>query len=100
MSAYEKCKELLRNYNNYKMGFGGKISERCVRMVDSAIESLKDDYYIGIITMHYIDKLTMERIAEIYDISTVTAYAQKKRLVHELKNILCSDDAIKEILGA
>ena len=48
--------------------------------------------------MHYIDGLTMERIAEIYDISLVTAYAQKKKLIHKLKNILCSEDAIRELL--
>lgn len=102
MGAYEKCENLLKNYNNYKLGLAvnnGKVARKCVDKIDKAIASLNDEQYIGIITMHYIDRLTMERIAEIYDISLVTAYAQKKKLIHKLKNILCSDEAIKEILG-
>lgn len=101
MGAYEKCEELLKNYNNYKMGFeidNSKMAKKCIDKIDKAIAFLNDDKYIGIITMHYIDKLTMESVAEIYDISTVTAYAQKKRLIHQLKDILCTDEAIKEIL--
>jgi len=102
MSAYEKCEKLLKNYNNYKLGLAvdnGKIAKKCVDKIDKAINSLKDEEYIGIITMHYIDRLTMEHIAEVYDISLVTAYAQKKKLIHKLKNILCSDEAIKELFG-
>ena len=101
MDAYEKCEKLLKNYSNYKLGLAvanGKITKKCVDKIDKAIVSLKDEEYIGIITMHYIDRLTMERIAEVYDISLVTAYAQKKKLIHKLKNILCSDEAIKELL--
>ena len=101
MDAYEKCEKLLKNYSNYKLGLAvanGKITRKCVDKIDKAIVSLKDEEYIGIITMHYIDRLTMERIAEVYDISLVTAYAQKKKLIHKLKNILCSDEAIRELL--
>lgn len=102
MSAYEKCEKLLKNYNNYKLGLAidnGKVTRKCVDKIDKAIASLKDEEYIGIITMHYIDGLTMETIAEVYDISTVTAYAHKKKLIHKLKTILCGDEAIKELLG-
>ena len=101
MGAYEKCENLLKNYNNYKLGLAvdnGKITRKCVDKIDKAIVSLKDEEYIGIITMHYIDRLTMERIAEVYDISLVTAYAQKKKLIHKLKNIICSDESIRELL--
>lgn len=101
MCAYHKCELLLRNYNNYKLGIeidDGILAKKCVNKIDKAIAYLDDEKYIGIITMHYIDGLTMERIAEIYDISTVTAYAQKKKLIHKLKTILCSDEAIRELL--
>ena len=101
MGAYEKCEKLLKNYNNYKLGLAvddGKIAKKCVDKIDQAIVSLKDEKYIGIITMHYIYRLTMERIAEVYDISLVTAYSQKKKLIHKLKNIICSDEAIRELL--
>ena len=101
MGAYEKCEKLLKNYNNYKLGLAvdnGKIAKKCVDKIDKAITSLKYEKYIGIITMHYIDMMTMERIAEVYDISLVTAYSQKKKLIHKLKNIICSDEAIRELL--
>ena len=49
--------------------------------------------------MHYFDKLTMERIAEIYDVSVVTVYAQKKKLVNKIASIILSDDVIREILA-
>ena len=100
MGAYEKCEKLLKNYNNYKLGLAvddGKIAKKCVDKIDKAIASLKDEEYIGIITMHYIDRLTMERVAEVYDISLVTAYAQKKKLIHKLKNIICSDEVLSEV---
>lgn len=102
MSAYEKCEMLLKNYNNYKLGLAVddvKIARKCVNKIDKAIIYLKNEEYIGIITMHYMDMLTMECIAEAYDISLVTAYAQKKKLINKLKYILCSDEAIRELLG-
>ena len=101
MGAYEKCENLLKNYNNYKLGLAvnnRKVTRKCVDKIHKAISYLNNEECIGIITMHYIDRLTMERIAEVYDISLVTAYAQKKKLIHKLKNILCSDEAIRELL--
>ena len=101
MGAYEKCENLLKNYNNYKLGIditNGKIAKKCVDKIDKAIVSLKNEEYIGIITMHYIDGISMERIAELCYISNVTAYKKRKMLIHKLKHILCSDEAIREIL--
>lgn len=104
MTAYQKCENLLRCYNRYKMGLeldGDNLvlTRRCIDNVDKAIAYLGKEKYIGIITMHYFDGLTMERIAEIYDISTVAVYSQRKRMMHKLSNILCSDDSIRELLS-
>ena len=93
---------LLKNYNSFKMGLelgNDKETKRLFARLDSAIESLQGEEFIGIITMHYFDRLTMERIAEIYDISLVTAYAQKKKMIKKIANIALSDDVIKEILS-
>ena len=76
-----------------------KETKRLFSRLDKAIDFLKDEEFIGIITMHYFDRLTMERIAEIYDISLVTAYAQKKKMIKKIANIVLSDDVIKEILS-
>ena len=101
MSAYEKCEILLKNYNNYKLGLttdSGKVAKKLVKKIDKALEALKNEPFICIITMHYIDGISMERIADICYISNVTAYKKKKMLIHKLKHILCSDEAIKELL--
>ena len=74
-------------------------TKRLFERLDKAIELLKYERFIGIIAMHYFDGLTMERIAEIYDISLVTAYAQKKKMIKKIANIILSDDVIKEILS-
>lgn len=100
--SYRKCELLLKNYNSFKLGLelgNDEETKRLFSRIDRAIEFLKDEKFIGIITMHYFDRLTMERIAEIYDISVVTAYAQKKKLIKKITNIVLSDDAIKEILS-
>ena len=92
---------LLKNYNNYKLGLttdSGKVARELVKKIDKALEALKDEPFICIITMHYIDGISIERIAEICYISNVTAYKKKKMLIHKLKHILCSDEAIKELL--
>ena len=92
----------MKNYNSFKLGLelgNDEETKRLFARLDKAIESLKDEKFIGIVTMHYFDKLTMERIAEIYDISLVTAYSQKKKMIKKVANIVLSDDAIKEILS-
>lgn len=100
--SFRKCELLLKNYNDFKLGLelgNDEETKRLFARLDNAMESLRDEEFIGIISMHYFDRLTMERIAEIYDISLVTAYAQKKKMIKKIANIVLSDDAIKEILS-
>ena len=99
--SFRKCELLLKNYNSFKLGLelgNDEETKRLFERLDRAIEFLRDERFIGIITMHYFDGLTMERIAEIYDISVVTAYAQRKKMIKKITNIILSDDVIKEIL--
>ena len=100
--SFRKCELLLKNYNDFKLGLelgNDEETKRLFARLDNAMESLRDEEFIGIISMNYFDRLTMERIAEIYDISLVTAYAQKKKMIKKIANIILSDDAIKEILS-
>lgn len=100
--SFRKCELLLKNYNDFKLGLelgNDEETKRLFARLDNAMESLRDEEFIGIISMHYFDRLTMERIAEIYDISLVTAYAQKKKMIKKIANIVLSDDVIKEIFG-
>ena len=100
--SFRKCELLLKNYNDFKLGLelgNDEETKRLFARLDNAMESLRDEEFIGIISMHYFDRLTMERIAEIYDISLVTAYAQKKKMIKKIANIVFSDDVIREILN-
>lgn len=100
--SFRRCEILLKNYNSFKLGLelgNDEETKRLFLRLDRAIEFLREEKFIGIITMHYFDGLTMERIAEIYDISVVTAYAQKKKMIKKIANIILSDDVIKEILN-
>ena len=76
-----------------------ELTRKCVDHIDEALACLGGDKYIGIVVMHYIEGQTMEYIAEVYDISTVAAYSQRKRLINKLASILCSEEAIKELLN-
>lgn len=101
--SFRKCELLLKNYNSFKLGLelgNDEETKRLFERLDKAIEFLKDEKFIGIITMHYFDRLTMERVAEIYDISVVTAYAQRKKMIKKITDIILSDDVIKEILNS
>lgn len=100
--SFKKCETLLKNYNNFKMGLelgNDEETKRLFSNLEKAIDFLEDEEFIGIITMRYFDKLTMERIAEIYDVSVVTVYAQKKKLINKIASIIFSDDVIREILA-
>ena len=102
MTAFQKTEAMLWNYNSYKLAVelepDNKIAQKLISNIDRAIESI-DSYYIELIPMHYFNGITIEKIAEIFDISVVATYNQKKKLIKKLMVILCADDAIRELLS-
>lgn len=102
MNAFQKTEAMLWNYNSYKLAVelepDNKIAQKLVHNIDTAIFNTKSKY-IELIPMHYFNGITMERIAEIYDISVVATYNQKKKLIKKLAVILCADEAIRELLS-
>lgn len=102
MNAFQKTEAMLYSYNSYKLAVelepNNKVAQKLIHNIDTAINSISSKY-IELIPMHYFKKITMERIAEIFDISVVATYNQKKKLVKRLAVILCADDAIRELLS-
>lgn len=102
MNAFEKTEAMLWNYNSYKLAVelepDNKIAQKLIHNIDTAIMSVSSKY-IELIPMHYFNGITMERCAEIFDISVVATYNQKKKLIKKLAVILCADDAIRELLS-
>lgn len=102
MNAFQKTEAMLWNYNSYKLAVelepDNKVAQKLIHNIDTAIKNTKSKY-IELIPMHYFNGITMERIAEIYDISVVATYNQKKKLIKKLAVILCADEAIRELLS-
>ena len=87
MNAFQKTEAMLWNYNSYKLAIklddSNIVAQKLVTNIDTAIASISSKY-IELIPMHYFNGITMERIAEIYDISVVATYNQKKKLIKKL----------------
>jgi DNA-directed RNA polymerase specialized sigma24 family protein len=102
MNAFQKTEAMLWNYNSYKLAIklddSNIVAQKLVTNIDTAIASISSKY-IELIPMHYFNGITMERIAEIFDISVVATYNQKKKLIKKLMVILCADEAIRELLS-
>lgn len=56
--------------------------------IKTALEALKKDIYIDVIYMYYRDGLTMEQIAEAFNVEVSTIYRNKKRLVISICNMV------------
>lgn len=102
MTAFEKTEAMLWNYNSYKLAVelepDNKVARKLIHNIDTAVASIQSKY-IELIPLHYFNGVTMERIAEIFDISVVATYNQKKKLIKKLAVILCAEDTIRELLS-
>lgn len=103
-SAFKKTEDLLRKYNGFKEAVkidpvNTQITQKQIKVIDDALASLKDEYYIDVIKYIFFENKTREQIAEIYNVEPRTITRNKNKLVNKLKTILFSDDAIKELFS-
>lgn len=70
-----------------------------IRIIDDAIEGLKDDPYYDLISMRYFEGCSREEIAEHFDVDVRTVNRQKNRLVNKLAIVLFSDEVIQQIFS-
>lgn len=101
-SAAQKTEELLKHYDKYKMAIATdkentKKTQKLIRIIDSALKTIKDDPYYKIIVLFYFEHKTRAEIAEIFNVDDKTISRNKKRLVKEIKYIVFSDDTIEEL---
>ena len=95
-SAYQKTEELLRNYPNFKLSDQPYTKKLCNK-IETALRTIKDDYYYEVIALYYFEKYTREEVAEHFNTSETTISRNKKRLIDRLSTVLFSDDKIYEI---
>ena len=95
-TAAQKTEEILKNYPRFKLSDQPYTKKLCDK-IETAMNTIKDDYYYNIISLYYFDGMTREEVAERYNTSETTISRNKKRLVDALSAILFSDDLIFQL---
>jgi len=70
-----------------------------IKVIDAAIDMLKDDPYFEIIRMKYFEEQTREQLAEYFDVDVRTISRNKNRIVNLLQIRLFSDEYILQIFS-
>ena len=92
-TAAQKTEEILKNYPRFKLSDQPYTIKLCDK-IDTAMNTIKDDYYYDVISLYYFDGMTREEVAERYNTSETTISRNKKRLIDALSAVLFSDDLI------
>lgn len=95
-TAAQKTEELLRNYPRFKLSDQPYTKKLCNK-IETAMNTIKDDYYYEVISLYYFEGKTREEVAERYNTSETTISRNKKRLVDNLSAVLFSDDVIFQL---
>ena len=71
-----------------------------IRIIEDAIDVLKDDPYYDLIRLRYFEGCTREEIAEHFDCDVSTVNRNKNRLINLLQIRLFSDEVIQQIFAS
>jgi hypothetical protein len=70
-----------------------------IRLIDDALDTLKDDPYYDIISLRYFEGCSREEIAEHFNVDVRTVTRNKNRLINLLQIRLFSDEVIQQIFA-
>ena len=94
-SPYEKVVYLLTTYKDLKNGKEINEDYRSVLvLIDKALNLIKDDEYIDIINLLYVEGYTYEQTAEKLSIDKRTLYRQRRRIIKRLAIVIYGDRAL------
>lgn len=74
-------------------------TEQYIKIIDDALDKLKNDKFYEIIPMKYFKGMTHEEIGEVFEVDTSTIGRNKNRLIKKLSIQLFPDDALNEMLS-
>ena len=77
-----------------------QTTRKFIKILDDALDQLKEDSYFDIIPMKYFQRQTMEAIAEALDCDVTTIRRNKNRLINLLQIRLFSDEVIEDIFAS
>lgn len=80
--------------------FSISTTRNFIRIIDNALDTLKDDPYYNLIRMRYFEGCTREEIAEHFDCDVKTVTRNKNRLINLLQIRLFSDEVIQQIFSS
>ena len=80
--------------------FSINVTRSFIRIIDNAIDTLKDDPYFELIELRYFKGCTREQIAEYFDCDVKTVTRNKNRLINLLQIRLFSDEVIQQIFSS
>lgn len=80
--------------------FSISTTRNFIRIIDNALDTLKDDVYYDLIRMRYFEGCTREEIAEHFDCDVKTVTRNKNRLINLLQIRLFSDEVIQQIFSS
>lgn len=95
-TAAQKTEELLKNYPRFKLSDQPYTKKLCQK-IETAMNTIKSDYYYEIIALYYFEQMTREEVAEHFNTSETTISRNKKRLIDNLSAVLFSDDLIYDL---
>jgi RNA polymerase sigma factor (sigma-70 family) len=95
-TAAQKTEEILKNYPRFKLSDQPYTKKLCDK-IETAMNTIKDDYYYDVILLYYFEGKTREEVAERYNTSETTISRNKKRLIDALSAVLFSDDLIYDL---
>jgi RNA polymerase sigma factor (sigma-70 family) len=93
-SESDKAEEKIESIEN-----SIQTTKNFIKMIDSAIDMLKDDPYFDLIRMKYFEGKTREEIAEHFEVDVSTISRNKNRIVNLLQIRLFSDEVIYHIFS-
>ena len=82
-----------------RIEFSIRTTRNFIRIIDSALDALKDDSYYELINLRYFKGWSREQIAEYFDCDVKTVTRNKNRLINLLQIKLFSDEVIQQIFS-
>ena len=93
-SDMEKAEEKIE-----AIAFRIHTTKNFIKIIDDALDTLKDDPYYDLISLRYFKGYSTEDLAEHFDCDVTTVRRNKNRLINLLQIRLFSDEVIQEIFS-
>jgi len=98
LGTYKKTERALYEFYEWKKreDLTEETKEFC-KLIEKALDRVKEDPYFEIIPLKYGEGRTHEKIAEFFDVDVSVISKRRAKLINLLRPVIFSDDFIKEL---